>query len=266
MRISFSTAGLYPRKSIDALKLIEQAGFAEAELMPQCLTETRPEFAREVARLNLRVSSIHFPLVLFSMYYNPYPLMMDECRALIDDLVEAGRIMGTEIIVIHPFPSMEGFRKELFEKPVMENLRYLCEKGKTAGITIALENNPHGEGRTPEELLKAVERVENNNIKPMVDTTEAWEADIEPSEFISKVPVVHLHLSDHEDDIKHLPPGDGISNWDKIIESVKAQEYKGIHVIEPAYRYYLEEPIEKLRKAREFIEAFEVNKPKNALD
>ncbi len=44
-RISFSTAGLYPRDTIDSLALLAKAGYREAELMPQCREETAPAFA-----------------------------------------------------------------------------------------------------------------------------------------------------------------------------------------------------------------------------
>ena len=103
MKLSFSTAGLFPRETIDSLKLIEKAGFHYAELMPQCARETKPEFAEVILKsVNLTVGSIHFPLVFFSVFYNPYSGMVKEAEKLIDDLTKMAEVLGSKVIVIHP--------------------------------------------------------------------------------------------------------------------------------------------------------------------
>ncbi|HDK26038.1 MAG TPA: hypothetical protein ENG48_02950, partial [Candidatus Atribacteria bacterium] len=68
MKISFSTAGLYPRDTIEAFKIIKDCGINYAELMPQDISETTIDFAKEVIGkdIGLKVSSIHFPLILSS--------------------------------------------------------------------------------------------------------------------------------------------------------------------------------------------------------
>ncbi|MDN5359816.1 MAG: hypothetical protein PWQ84_879 [Thermotogaceae bacterium] len=255
MRISFSTAALYPRLSIDALKLLSDCGLKEAELMPQCYYETTVNFAKEVSNLNIKVSSIHFPLCLFSVLYNPYPGMVQEAKELIDNLIQAGSIMGTEIVVIHPFPKMEEVKHALFLQPVKENFRYLASKAQEKGITIALENNPNSLGKTPEGLNKEVTDIAHDNIKPMVDTTEAWEAGIEPEPFISKTKPIHLHLSDYKGDRKHLSLGKGDGDWKNIIKTIQSLDYKGIYVIEPAYKFYLEDAKHKIVQDKIFLES-----------
>jgi sugar phosphate isomerase/epimerase len=254
MRISFSTAALYPRLSLEALKLLNNAGFKEAELMPQCYHETTPEFAKEVKKLEIRVSSIHFPLSYFSVLYNPYEGMVKEAKNLVDDLLLAGEIMGTDVIVIHALPYMEEVKKEIFYDVITENIKYLASKGKEKNIKIALENNPNTLGRTPEGLLDEVKRIDHDNVQPMVDTTESWEADIEPEIFISKTRPVHLHLSDYKGDVKHLPLGEGKGNWEMIFNTIKSIDYSGIYVIEPAYKFYIDDVVNKVRNAKNFIE------------
>jgi len=176
MRISFSTAALYPRPSLEALFLLGKTGYGEAELMPQCMEETKPEFAKETAKTGIWVSSIHFPLVFFSVLYNPYPGMMKEARIMAEEMARSAEIMKSEVVVVHALPKMDAIKARLFEEPVIEVLRTLADKLKLAGARLAVENNPSTLGDTPQGLLESLEKINHVNAFPMVDTTESWEA------------------------------------------------------------------------------------------
>lgn len=254
MNLSFSTAALFPRESLDSLKIVEKAGFQYAELMPQCMEETKPHFAKKVmSEVKVRVASIHFPLVFFSTFYNPYPGMVREAKALIDDVTAMAGALGTEVIVIHP-PYFGGDKtlEKLFYAPVMDNIRYLCEKAKENGVKIALENSPKG-GRTPEEMLQVIRAVNHENIHPMIDTTEAVESDQDPVEMLKKLDVIHIHASDHKGEAKHILPNEGTLDWVKILSVLREKGFSGFFTVEPAYRYFLEEPVEKMKTVLEFL-------------
>jgi len=193
MEVSFSTAALFPRDTLDAMRLLKKAGFNHVELMPQCLYETGPEFAEEAVNTGIGAGSIHFPLVFFSMLYNP------------------------------------------------------CDRTKEAGINVALENSHRGITRDPEGLLQTVREIGRENLGPMLDVTESREAGIDPVEFLSNVKPVHIHLSDYGDTRKHLPVGKGSLDWEAIIDSLKDKGYEGLLVIEPSYRYFLENALEELK-------------------
>lgn len=253
MRISFSTAALYPRPSVEALRLLAGAGYEEAELMPQCREETTPRFARQLVKAGTRVSSIHFPLVFFSVFYNPYPGMTQEARELADDLAEAARIMGSDILVIHALPKLDKVKQGLFEGPILDNFRYMADALAVVGTKLAVENNPSTRGDTPEGLIESVRVIDHPNTGPMVDTTESWEAEIDPTHFILAVKPIHLHLSDHAGEEKHIPAGEGEGDWKEILSAVRETGYGGIYVLEPAYRHYLDDPVRKLERDREFI-------------
>ncbi len=85
----------------------------------------------------------------------------------------------------------------------------------------------------------------------MVDTTEACEADENPADFIRTVQPVHLHLSDHAGNVKHIPAGEGEQDWAAIAKALEG--YKGFYTLEPLYKFYLDEPVKKLTKAFNFI-------------
>lgn len=249
-KISFSTGGLYPRLSIDAFRLIEAAGYTIAEFMPQCTYETTPAFAKEVKKLNVTVDSIHYPLVFFGILYNPYPGMVREAKIFNNNLVNMGAGMGARVIVIHP----AGADKTI-DPAVHESILYLCETAEKAGIKIVLENHPKG-GRTPEELTEAAKMIGHKNLELMLDVTESWECDVDPVDFVNKLDLAHLHLSDFSNSKKHLPPGEGDVKWNQFFAALKKKNYNGNYVIEPVWRYYTENVEQKLVEGRKFIEKF----------
>lgn len=248
-KISFSTGGLYPRLSIDALGLLENAGYSLAEFMPQCTYETTPDFAKEVKKLNIKIDSIHYPLVFFGILYNQYPGMVIESKKLTDNLVDMGTEMESRVIVIHPEVSGGTIVPE-----VLESLNYLCEVSEKAGIQIVLENHPKG-GNTPEQLTAAAELIGYKNMRYMMDVTESWECDVDPMEFVEKLNLDHLHLSDFSKKGKHQPPGEGDIKWKEIFAALKKKNYIGTYCIEPMWPYYKEDAAEKLITARKFIES-----------
>ena len=253
MRISFSTAALYPRPTLEALTMIGKSGFREAELMPQCLEETKPAFARKALETGIKVSSIHFPLVFFSLLYNPYPGMIREARNMADELAASAEILRSEIVVVHALPKMDSQKANLFEQPVLDNLRYLADRLEMSGVRLAVENNPNTLADTAGGLIGFVKTLAHRNVGPMVDTTEAWEAGIDPAGFIDSVKPIHLHLSDHSGEQKHVPMGKGEGDWKGIIKTLRQLDYSGIYVLEPAYKNYLETSCNDLQKDREFL-------------
>ncbi len=254
-RAAFSSGALYPRDSEDALRLVKKAGFDFAELMPQCRADTRPDFARRVRGL-IHVASIHYPLVFFSVLYNIHPGMVAEARELNRDIVESAAIMGSEILVIHAGnPVSAADRAAGLEEPILDNLRDLGTRAAVAGITVALEHNPKTQAGIPAELLAYHARLGMASIKPMVDTTESFEAGIDPVEFIAAVRPCYMHLSDHRGSMKHIPAGSGDADWPGIARTLREQGYEGFWTLEPSWRYYLDDVDSGLAKARAFIEA-----------
>ncbi|SLM18750.1 Xylose isomerase domain protein TIM barrel [uncultured spirochete] len=253
-RYSFSTAALYPRSASESLRLIAGAGFPHAELMPQCFADASESFAREAERIDIHVASVHYPLAMFSMLYNASPGMVAEARAFGVGLVRLCKLLGAEVLVIHPHEVQQDPRlKELIEHPIRGNILHLAEQCDKAGVLLVMENSPKGVGRTPEGLLSYIESLGAPLVRPAVDTTESCESDIDPAEFIKKAHPAHLHLSDHSGDKKHIPAGEGDTNWRAVAAALDACGYGGYYTLEPLYRYYLDNPEEKLARAHAFI-------------
>jgi len=252
-RYSFSTAALYPRSAAESLRLIAGAGFSHAELMPQCFSDARESFALEAEKCGVHVASVHYPLAMFSMLYNAGEGMVAEARSFGSEIIRLCSRLGAEVLVVHPHePQKNPALKELLEEPIRRNLRLLAEECGAAGLKLAIENNPKGPGRTPAGLLAYIAALGAGPAAlPMVDTTEACEADEDPAAFIAAVKPRHLHLSDHAGDQKHIPAGEGENDWAAIREALAG--YDGYYTLEPLYRFYIDEPGRKLSKAFAFI-------------
>ena len=250
---SFSTAALFPRSAEESLRLIAGAGFSHAELMPQCFADTRETFALRAEKCGIHVASVHYPLAMFSMLYNAGEGMVAEARIFGSGLVRLCSALGAKVLVVHPHePQKELSLRRLLEEPIRRNLQILGEECAAAGMSLAIENSPKGPGRTPAGLLSYIKGLEAGPAAaPMVDTTEACEADEDPAAFIEAVKPCHMHLSDHAGDAKHIPAGEGEADWKTIKKALAG--YGGYYTLEPSYRFYLDDPEKKLIKAYAFI-------------
>jgi len=261
MRISFSTAALYPRDTIEALEIIKDCGINYAELMPQDISETTTDFAKEILGkdISIKVSSIHFPLILSSFYYSCYPKMQTTTRKIIDGLIETAELLGVEIIVSHGLPLFkDGYKEKLFYPTILENINYLANKADEKGINIALENGPNYNTRTPFSHNDFIKEFSQKNIGAVIDTTESCEAHQDIFDFLKNVDnIIHLHISDFAKiKGKHLILGEGEINWGRFFSELNAKKFNGYVVIEPLCKYFLENPKEKIRQCLQEIKKY----------
>lgn len=255
-KAAFSTGAFYTLETADALKKIRNAGFAHAELMPQCSEDLTPSMLGKAEKTGIHISSIHYPLVFFGILYNANPGMYRESKKFSDNLAQFAGAAGTEFVVIHPEEEYSGKFAGLLGKPINDSIRYLCDALAGYGITVAMENYPSGVGQHPDTLDAYVKRLAIPNMKVMVDTTEVIEGGGDPIEFISGLENVpcHLHLSDY-DEKKHIPIGTGRVDWKAVTTLLKNRGYCGYWTLEPSYKYYLDDPDTQLRKDYEYISA-----------
>ena len=255
-KAAFSTGAFYTLETADALKKIRNAGFAHAELMPQCSEDLTPAMLGKAEKIGIHISSIHYPLVFFGILYNANPGMYRESKKFSDNLAQFAKAAGTEFVVIHPEEEYSGKFTELLGKPINDSIRYMCAALAERGITVAMENYPSGVGQHPDTLDAYVKRLAIPNMKVMVDTTEVIEGGGDPIEFISGLENVpcHLHLSDY-DEKKHIPIGTGRVDWKAVTTLLKNRGFAGYWTLEPSYKYYLDDPDGQLRKDYEYISA-----------
>lgn len=261
MKISFSTAALYPRDTLRSLEIIKDCGINYAELMPQDISETAIDFAKEILERNIdiKVKSIHFPLMLFSFFYNCYPKAQNTTKKIIDELIKAAEILEVEVIVSHGLPVLkDNHKKELFYPVILENINYLVDGASKRNINIAIENGPNYNTAAPFPLNNFVSSFSQKNIGAVIDTTESCEAQQEIFDFLKYVDnIIHFHISDFaKDKGKHLILGEGGINWGKFFSELNAKNFNGYVVIEPLYKYFLQNPEDNIKKCLQVISEF----------
>lgn len=254
-RIAFSTGALYLMKTEDAFMKLRNAGFGNAELMPQCMADLSLDSLSKFDKTGIHISSIHYPLAFFSLLYNANPGMCREGRVFADNLALFAKKAGTGVVVVHTENEYSGMMKELIGDVITSNLKYLCQRLDEVGVTVAMENHPAGVGQYPETLDKYVEGLAIPNMKIIVDTTEVIEGGGDPCAFLKglKNVVCHLHLSDFANGTKHLPIGTGDVDWRSVFSILKARDYRGYYTLEPSYRFYLDDVDTKLKRDYEYI-------------
>lgn len=252
-RFSFSTGALYPYESETALKMIHDAGFPRAELMPQALSDSSEESTKKFEKTGILLGSIHYPLVLFGLLYNCQKTMIEDSHKYAKELLTMGKRLDCKVLVVHPHdpPSLQGYY-DLLEKPVIDNIRWLADLCGDMGYILAMENHPRS-APTAGALNEYVAFLNHPVIQPMVDTTEAKEADEDPVDFIRGVKTCHMHMSDFGK-VKHLPAGEGDFDWKAIRKALDDQDYEGFYTLEPAYKFYMTDVENKLKKAYRFLE------------
>lgn len=249
-QFSFSTGALFPYESEEALSMIRRGGFSYAELMPQAISDASEESTLKFEKTGVRLASIHYPLVLFGALYTPHKTMMADGRAFSKKLLTMGERMGCKVLVVHPHsPSYPGYY-ELLEKPQVENLIWLAEECAKHSILMAMENSPKtcSNAKLLDEYVKMLN---HPNIKPMVDTTEAREAGEDPAAFIAALPPCHLHMSDYLGESKHLPIGEGDTDWAAVKKALG--NYTGMLTLEPSYKFFLKDAPKKIAEGWEFL-------------
>lgn len=249
-KLSFSTGALFPLETKDAFKLIKNAGFEHAELMPQCFSDISEDNMKKYDKIGLHIASIHYPLAFFGLLYTAHETMSKEGRAYSKNLVEFASRMNTEVIVIHTSTDYKGEMKEVLDKKVKDNIYYLAEVCEKYAITLAVENSPYGLSLEPKGLEDYVKAFDRKIMKTIVDTTECLEGGTDPIEYISKLENCpsHMHFSDFKDNIKHLPITQGSIDWKTLINLLKEKGYNGYWTHEPTYRYYLSDIENKIRR------------------
>jgi len=250
--VGISTAAFYPGYlTEDALTAIARLGFRVVEIFLQADEEYTPHFGavlrRRCRKLDLRVHSLHLYATYFDLWA-PYPRMAQEVRDRFRRLLEVGSMLDAEALTWH------GLRYGL-ENPGLidaffESAVWAGEEARAAGLTLCLENVSWCYLRTPEQ----VESVRHADLPVAFtfDAFQACESDVEPAVLVRAMGdrLATVHLSDYRaHGPRHLPPGEGDLDWPRLLQALRAADYAGPLILEPAHV----EALEVLVEARRFV-------------
>ncbi len=158
--------------------------------------------------------------------------------------IRAASVIGCKNWVIHPIMPFgvddldTGDAEKTWDMNVVF-MRELLETAKQYGITICLENMPmlRFSLSTPEQILRLVEEINDDNFKICLDTghVSVFREEIDLAEEVrrlgDKIRVLHVHDNRNGIDL-HLMPYYGIIDWNGFYEALKDIDYKGVFSLE----------------------------------
>ncbi len=251
--IGLSTAAFYPTHlTEEALTSIAELDFQVVEIFLQTEQEYTPAFGAELDRrrrdLGLCVHSLH----LYSPYFDlwaPYPRMIQETRDRFRRLLDIATTLDARALTWHGL--RYGVDSPRLVTAFFESTAWAGAQAQAVGVTLCIENVSWCYLRTPRQVA-AIHQA-RLPVGFTFDTFQAGESCTDPAALVRAMDnrLTTVHLADYAPGApRHLPPGTGTLDWPAIMHALRAVNYNGPLIIEPAH---VEDPL-VFRRARAFVQ------------
>ena len=184
-------------------------------------------------KYGVKLWSFHLPFYPFSEIDISREDLCDKSVEYLSALIRKGAEIGIDKFIIHP--SGEPIQESDREARISCAKRSLARLSRVAaenGAVIAVENLPRTcLGRDSKDILELLSA--DSKLVACFDTNHLLGED--PLEFIKNVgdKIVTLHVSDYDfKDERHWICGEGLVDWQGIIEALKKIDYKGVWLYE----------------------------------
>ncbi len=255
MAFGISTSCLYPQETEKSLMQLAELGVKTCEVFLNSPSETTLDFAKTLngisAEYEIKIVSVH-PFSSFSetyMLFSEYQRRFDDMLDFYKRNFEVTAAAGAEISVIHG----SLLPAKISENEYFERFMKLSEAGNAFGVTVAQENVNRHFSESP-DFLKQMKKALGGNFKLVFDVKQAVRAGYSPVEFANKFKedIIHIHLSDHNENHDCLPPAEGKFNFKELFSVMDSVNYAGDYIIE-LYRAGFGE-VSELKKALNYLE------------
>jgi sugar phosphate isomerase/epimerase len=241
--VGLSTGIGYSQPIEEILGPIAAAGFRAVEVStaPHHLRIDDLGHVESVARLaraaSLRVHSLHAPFGHDVNITSPEPEQRRHALRRLTDAAEALRILGGTQYVIHPGGEDQRWTWDREHRLALsvEGLTQVWGECHQRGLTLVVETPlPHLLGGRLADLEWILARLPAEGTAVCVDTSHTSLGGflIEAVHtFGSRI--VHVQASDNRgvtDD--HLPPGEGVIDWPRLVEALEGIGYQGVFMLE----------------------------------
>ncbi len=191
--------------------------------------------------------------------------------------------LEAEQLVIHlggPFHLNTPEERQRAIKLAAESLRELVEEVKGTGLRIALENEgigppdsePRFEGAIPERELDPERMLgcSPREIVSVIERAKAWEyvgvcldtghavstrQNLEEAILGGGRYIIGTHLHDTTDYDLHLPPGEGLIDWEMVVNTFRKVGYSGPYIFELGFEdTSWEEKVRRVKRSKELLE------------
>ena len=235
MKIGVSTASLYPIYTEDALLEVARLGVKNVEIFLNSVTELEGKIfssiQNAVKEYNLNVISVHpFSSPLETLFlFSSYDRRVTEIMDLYKRYFEVMNVLNSGLFVIHGAISSAKCSDERY----VERLSGLVELGRTMGITVAQENVSYCRSSSV-EFLEMLSRELGDTAKFVLDIKQARRSSLQPAQLLDRLGnnIVHLHLSDADENNDCLPIGAGVFDFVDFFNHLAQIGYCGDAVVE----------------------------------
>ncbi len=232
-RVGISTAG-YPIEKTDDeyFSALRASGIPDLELSAKSDDAFKYDFKKLDAlawKYGIKLWSLHLPFMPFEEIDISKPSLADDTVKRLSELIRRAAIeAGITRFVIHPSgePIGDDERRERMECS-KKSLKVLAEVAAEYGAVIAVENLPRTcLGKNSEEMLELLSA--DRRLRSCFDTnhllSETHESYIKA---VCKY-MVTTHVSDYDFiDERHLLPGEGKVDWQKLLSDLSENGYTG---------------------------------------
>lgn len=220
--------------SAEALVKCAEAGIRTVELsygeMSMCADIPWSIFRKTADKHQIELWSFHLPFGPFEQVdiSSDDPDLRDRSVAYLSELVKAAGDNGILTAVIHPSgePLKEEKRSEHI-KYAQDSLAHLADIAERSGIVIAVENLPRTcLGRDSSDMLALLSVDER--LMSCFDTNHLLKQPA--TEYIAAVgyKIRTTHVSDYDyKNERHWLPGEGLTDWPKLINALQSSGYHG---------------------------------------
>lgn len=235
MSVGISTACFYPAATEEALRCVAEAGAKVTEVFFNSPSELEPVFLRRLSSIasdnGIRIRSLH-PFTSFAegyILFSQYVRRFDDYREFYKKYYAAASAIGAKVVVLHGAKLPMNIGTDEYA----ERLGLLVSDAREQGIILAQENVVHHNGQTPEFMNELKSRL-GSDFHMVLDIKQAYLAGINSIEFFREFSdnICHIHLSDHDESHKCIPPFDGTFDFAALFSLLKNSGYSGDCVIE----------------------------------
>ncbi|HLO17424.1 MAG TPA: sugar phosphate isomerase/epimerase family protein [Anaerolineales bacterium] len=235
--IAVSTGTFFPLSTLESIQHLKGLGIQDIELTLQqaefSLTFERelsmsilPELSALVQKGKLCVRSVHAPSIRAERCYNLWAR-----RQLLIHTIEVCRLLGGQLVVVHPFHLFRIHEdvldylagdNALSASALLPGLNEVLDLAQSAGIKLALENIQDWQDEvffnSPKSVFRFLRDMDHPSLGFTLDLMHAQVAGF-LDEFIDSlfVDIVNIHASDLLPPTKRVPIGKGVIDWNCLV-------------------------------------------------
>lgn len=254
MKTGVSTACLYPLETERSLELLLKLGFRRFEVFFNCMEELEPAFLRELKRQadawGASFVSVHpfTSAVESSLLFGDYPRRTREAFDFYRRYMAAAAYLGGRFVVIHGQPQGHG---KLSDQGYWERFGELYRLGDQEGAHPAQENVRQHRGADP-AFIRGMGNYLGEDCAFVLDVKQCRLSGADVADMAAAMGnrLLHVHLSDWDQDQPCLLPGAGQEDFSAFRTMLEGLGFSGTVVTE-VYRHNFSQP-EELKESLNF--------------